>query len=136
MQVSEIRWFYRTQPVQVPESWDLSRRHLRLETLNRKFVKLNSFENRINPKELTKYCIRYAPRHVYASALKWLFPERVGRKCKANFAVPFAGDYAVDIDAYVIRRWNIQHDCLRHNGVCRQCVDLSKRMTVQLCEKM
>jgi hypothetical protein len=88
MQVSEVRWFYRTHPIQVPESWDLSRGHLRLETLNHKFVKLNNLENRINPKELMRHCVRYAPRHAYASALKWVFPERVGKKRKANRAVP------------------------------------------------
>jgi hypothetical protein len=134
MHVPEIRWYYRTAPVKVPESWDLSRRHLRLETLNHKFVKLNKFENRINPLELRKYCVKYAPRHVYCSVLTWLFPERVGKKHKARYAYPVGGSYAVDIDSYLVQRHNIMHQCCRINGICKECINLSRKMALQLCE--
>ena len=134
MQNSESRWYYRTAPMQVPECWNLARRHLRLQTLNGKFVKLNKFENRINSRELRKYCVKHAPRHVYCSVLTWLFPERVGRKHKARHAYPIGGAYAVDIDSYLIQRHNIFHQCWKLNGICRECINLSRKMTLQLCE--
>ena len=59
-----------------------------IETLNHKFVKLNTFENRVNPHELRHHCVKYAPIHVYFSVLNWLFPERVGKKYKCRYAVP------------------------------------------------
>jgi len=40
------------------------------------------------------------------SALNWLMPERVGRKCKANGAFPVDGEYVVDIDnPSLMRSW-------------------------------
>jgi hypothetical protein len=135
MQTSEIRTFYRNMMFR-GEIWNFSRRHFRLETLNNKFVKLSRFENRINAEELRKYCVRYAPRHVYFSVLSWLFPERVGPKSKAGSAVPLNHGYACDIDSYVIMRHNLFHKCLKIRKVCPECIALSRKMTLQLCEQI
>ena len=80
----EISCFYINSPLRVPEFWNLSRKRVRLKISDSEFAKVNKFENRINAKELRDYCVRLSPVHVYFSALNWLFPERVGKKYKAN----------------------------------------------------
>jgi len=42
-----VRAYYRNADLHIPQDWNLSRKHIRIETLNHKFVKLNRFENRI-----------------------------------------------------------------------------------------
>ena len=135
--VGEIRAFYGSGHVfQVPSPWNLSRKHFRIETLNRRFVKLNRFENRVNANELRKFCVRYAPCHVYMSALDWLFPERVGKKRKANRAVPVGGEYVIDVDSYtLLRRHNHVH-CSNTLKICYGCLETSKGMAVKACEKV
>jgi len=78
-------------------TWNLSRKHFRIVVPNGKFVKLNKFRNRVSVEELRDFCLRYAPVHVYFSVLDWLFPERVGKKYKANRAVPLGGEYLFDV---------------------------------------
>jgi len=96
-------------------------------------VKLNKLRNRLNERELRECCIRYSPAHVYFSALNWLFPERVGKKYKGNYAVPVGhGEFVVDIDSYVAHRW---HEHLRSKiwKVCDQCIEISKELTIHAC---
>jgi DNA primase catalytic subunit len=100
---TELRHYYRN--VEIKEGpWRFSRKHFRLETLNGKWVKLNRFENRINGRELSKHLVKYVPSHVYMSVTDWLFPERVGPKHKARFAVPIGGEFVVDVDSYLKSR--------------------------------
>jgi len=54
--------------------------------------------------ELRDLCVKLAPLHVYFSVLDWLFPERVGKKYMAKYAVPVGGEYVVDVDSYVFKR--------------------------------
>ncbi len=61
MQTSEIRAFYRKMMFR-GKIWNFSRKHFRLETLNHLWVKLNRFENRLNGRELKKYCVKHAVR--------------------------------------------------------------------------
>ena len=136
MSVEEIRGYYRNVSFRGLSDWNLRRKHFRLETLNGKFVKLNRFENRISLEELRKYCVKYAPRHVFMSALNWLFPERVGRKCKANYAVPVNGEYVVDVDSYVLCRKHNHGPCSSTLGVCYGCLETSRGIAVKLCEKI
>jgi DNA primase catalytic subunit len=76
----------------------LARKHFRVVTQNNRFLKLNKIRNRLSLRELRMLCVEYAPVHVYFSVLDWLFPERVGRKSKANKAEPASGEYVFDVD--------------------------------------
>lgn len=70
-----VRAYYKNASLNIPSCWNLSRKHFRIMVYGRRFVKLNKFENRINAIELKKYCLKYAPLHVYFSVLDWLFPR-------------------------------------------------------------
>ncbi len=131
----KISSFYINSALKVPTFWNLSRKHVRVKTSDNKFVKLNKFENRINAKELRDYCIRLSPVHVYFSVLDWLFPERVGKKHRANRAVPLSGEYVVDIDSYVLHRWH-NHRYHKIWNICRECIEMAKELTVHTCEQI
>jgi hypothetical protein len=73
--------------------------------------------------------------HVYFSVLNWLFPERVGKKYKARYCLPLNGEYVVDVDSYMII-FKHNHKVDDHWYVCKECLDMSKRLTLQLCEIM
>jgi len=134
LSASEIRTYYRNVNLQVSSDWNLGRKHFRIETLNHRFVKLNRFENRINLRELGKYCVKYAPRHVYMSALNWLFPERVGKKHKANRAAPIGGEYVVDVDSYTLCKWHDHKLCSNFTRICLGCLDKAQHMAVRIGE--
>jgi len=93
-------------------------------------LKLNKIRNRLNVRELRDLCVRYAPIHVYFSVLDWLFPERVGKKYKANYAVPLGGEYVFDVDSNNV--W-VPHSHVK-NGICRECLMNSKNLTIHICE--
>jgi len=131
----EIRSYYENSPLQVPAFWDLSRKHIRIRTRSGRFVKLNKFENRLNSRALRKYCLRFAPLHVYFSVLDWLFPERVGKKYKARYCVPLNGEYVVDIDHYLLYFKHKHQPCGSHN-LCVECLDMSKALTIWTCERI
>jgi DNA primase catalytic subunit len=65
------------------------------------------------------------------SVLDWLFPERVGKKYKAKYAVPIGGEYVVDIDSHVSWVFH-QHDTTR--PICLECLDTSRRQTLHMCD--
>lgn len=117
----------------VPSVWRLSRKHFRVVLRDRRFVKLNKFANRLAPKDLRFYCWKLKPLHVYFSVLNWLFPERVGKKYKARYCVPLNGEYVVDIDSYMMF-FKHEHKLDPEWNVCPQCLDMSKRLTLQVCE--
>ncbi|MEM2089022.1 MAG: hypothetical protein QXF52_10205 [Thermoproteota archaeon] len=60
------------------EPWSLRRKHIRIVTHDKRFIKLNTLRNRVNEKALWRLCRKHAPTHVYISVLNHLFPERVG----------------------------------------------------------
>ena len=136
LSVQEIRAFYKYAPIDIPSVWNLSRKHFRIKIFNNKFVKLNKFENRINSRELRGYCVKYAPLHVYMSVLNWLFPERVGKRYKANYAVPIGGEYAIDVDSYFLSNWHEHQYCSGSRKVCYECIRISQALTIQACEKI
>jgi DNA primase catalytic subunit len=98
-----------------------------------KFVKFNKFENRLNVHDLKFHCWKLKPLHVYFSVLNWLFPERVGKKYKARYCVPLNGEFVIDVDSYLVA-FRHNHKVDDHWLVCNECLDMSKRMTMQLCE--
>ena len=120
-------------PLQVKGPWNLSRKHFRVSLGEGRFVKLNRFENRLNLHDLKYYCWKLRPMHVYFSVLNWLFPERVGKKYKARYCVPLNGEYVIDIDAYLML-FKHKHRVEDHWFVCEECLDMSKRLTLHLCE--
>lgn len=124
---------YMDSPLEVPGLWNLSRKHIRLQTIDGKFLKLNHFENRINARDLKFYCFKLRPVHVYFSVLNWLFPERVGRKCKARYAIPLNGEYIVDIDSYLAQFPHV-HRYDREWGICERCLNQSRISTLYLIE--
>ena len=70
------------------------------------------------------------------SVLDWLFPERVGKKYKGNYAMPIGnGEYVIDIDSYILRRWH-PHEVSRVWQVCPICLEYSKRLTIQACTRL
>jgi hypothetical protein len=48
LEAETIRSFYRNQPLQIPKPWNLSQKHVRLRTLDDRFVKLNKLRDRLN----------------------------------------------------------------------------------------
>ena len=117
----------------MPSLWNLSRKHFRVKLCEGRFVKLNKFENRLSEKDLRFYCWKLKPLHVYFSVLNWLFPERVGKKYKAKYCVPLNGEYVVDVDSYMVL-FKHNHMVEENWQVCQECLDMSKRLTLQLCE--
>ena len=130
-----IRKAYVDSSLEIPSIWNLSRKHIRLQTMDKRFIKLNKFENRINQKELKYYCHKLKPIHVYFSVLNWLFPERVGKKYKARYCIPLNGEYVVDVDSYLML-FHHNHKLSREWGVCELCLDMSKKLTLQLLETL
>jgi len=128
-----IRRFYANAGINVPGLWKFSSKHFRVETVDGKFVKLNRFRSRLSLRELRDLCVKLAPLHVYFSVLDWLFPERVGKKYKAKYAVPVGGEYVVDVDSYVFKRRH-RHVRVGLSGVCYECLQISKALTVHACE--
>jgi DNA primase catalytic subunit len=98
-----------------------------------RFVKLNRFENRLTEKDLKVYCWKLKPMHVFFSILNWLFPERVGKKYKARYCVPLNGEYVIDVDSYLMP-FTHKHKVDDHWYVCPYCLEMSRRLTLQLCE--
>ncbi len=130
-----IRSFYINEGFFVPGLWNLSRKHFRIQASNWRFLKLNRFYSRLNVERLRQLCIKFSPIHVYFSVLDWLFPERVGKKYKAKYAVPVGGEYVVDVDSYVFRRRH-KHVRVGSSNVCYECLNISKALTVQACESI
>lgn len=120
-------------PLRVPGFWNLSRKHFRVQLHDGRFVKLNHFENRLTEKDLRYYCYKLKPMHVYFSVLNWLFPERVGKKYKAQYCVPLNSEYVADVDSYMML-FKHKHKVEDHWFVCKECLDMSKRLTLQLCQ--
>jgi hypothetical protein len=131
----KITQFYRNHKLQIPSKWKIQRKHLRIRLLDGKFVKLNTFENRINVHELGKYCVKFSPTNVYFSLLNYLFPERVGKKYKANYAFPINGEYVVDIDSYLFQRKH-SHFLNKTWNVCNECLKSAKHLTIQTCQEI
>lgn len=131
----EICSFYWSTPLDIPEFWNLSRKHIRIEAYNHRFIKLNKFKNRLNARELKEFCIRFTPLHVYFSVLNWLFPERVGKKYKANYCVPLNGEYVVDIDSNLLHMKH-NHSNSGSHRICNECLEISKGLTLYVCERI
>jgi DNA primase catalytic subunit len=130
---SQIQDFYLTKTLTIPKLWNLSRKHFRVVLGDGRFVKLNLFENRLSAKDLKVYCWKLKPMHAYFSVLNWLFPERVGKKYKARYCVPLNGEYVVDVDSYLMP-FRHKHKVDNHGYVCPQCLEMSRRLTLQFCE--
>lgn len=130
-----IRRFYLNSKLEVPKMWNLSRKHVRIQTLNGRFVKVNKFRNRLNERELRDCCIKYSPSHVYFSVFNRLFPERVGKKYKGNYAIPINGEYVIDVDSYLVQAPHTHH----YSGpsrICYECLKISKGLAVLSCERV
>lgn len=128
-----ISHFYINHKLEIPKIWNLSRKHVRIQASDGKFVKLNKFQNRLNERELRYCCARFSPLHVCFSVLNWLFPERVGKKYKGNYAIPPGnGEFVVDIDSCVCHRWH-KHKRSQIWQVCDLCLEISKHLTSQAC---
>jgi hypothetical protein len=80
----QVSHFYINADLQVPRLWNLSRKHVRVRTLDGRFVKLNKHRSRLNARALRDLCITLAPCNVYFSVLDWLRPEAVGKKSPAT----------------------------------------------------
>jgi DNA primase catalytic subunit len=129
----EIRRFYERTPLQIPELWSLSSKHFRIETPDRRFIKLNELENRLNQRELSIYCCQPTPLYIYFSVLNWLLPERVGKKYKASYCASLNGEYFIDIDGN-LGMVKHEHKLEPISDECFECLGMSKRLTLQVCE--
>lgn len=67
--------------------------------------------------------------------MNYLFPERVGKKYKANYAVPINGEYVVDVDSYLLHRWH-KHNPSKSWKVCKECLESAKHLTIQACQRL
>lgn len=131
LSIDEVRAFYNKVTPEFPRWVRAGRKHYRIELWNGRFLKLNRFENRIQPYELRRYLIRYAPKHAYMSVLDWLFPERVGGRGKANSALPLDGVFLLDLD---VRTERFHHHVMNRHGVCEGCLRLAKHNALKACE--
>ena len=134
---NQIRRFYLQgfQKEEYLRDWPhLWRKHYRLRFDDRRFLKLNNLRPRLNFRSLIRYCIHFAPRHVYMSVLDYLMPERVGSKDKLNRAYPVGGEFVVDVDAYLFWRPHSHYDW--GNGVCIGCISLAKDVTERLIRSL
>jgi len=130
-----IRRFYLQGYRDISNIWEkIGQKQIKLDLGERNFRKLNNIRNRLNFKSLKKYCVHFAPAHVYMSALNWLMPERVGSKQKAKHAYPVGGEYVVDIDSYLF--WRPHSHFADRNGVCVGCLSISQDSTLRLVEKI
>jgi DNA primase catalytic subunit len=127
----EIRRFYENTTLKIPSCWNLSRKHVRIVLWNGRFIKLNGFRNPLECREVRYYCVKYAPVHVYFSVMDWIFPERVGKKYKANYAHPIGGEYVIDVDSHNV--WAPHNHDERH-PVCMECLSISKDLTLHICD--
>jgi hypothetical protein len=130
-----ITRFYFNSKLEIPKMWNLSRKHVRLQVSNGRFLKLNKFHGRLNDRKLKDCCVIFSPLHVYFSVLNWLFPERVGKKYKAKYAVPIDGEYVIDVDSYVVRTCHRHYRSELHR-ICYECLEISRWLTVQACERV
>ena len=133
--LSEISEYYREAPLTIPKAWNLSRKHFRIRIWNGKFLKLNKFRSRLGVRELKYYGVKYAPISLYFSVLDWLFPECVGAKHRARYAVPIGGEYVVDVDDTSFRIPH-HHRYDRHHGVCYGCLLNSQKITLHIVEQI
>jgi len=147
-----LRCFYRNGFEEAPihGNWPrLWNKHFRIETLNGQFLKLNRFRDRLSFKALQRYCVKYAPAHLYMSVLNWLMPERVGEKPRARHAYPIGGEYVVDIDADTVWRPHsararrektcrieFKENGLEITGPCAQCFSKSFRTLFKASKSM
>jgi hypothetical protein len=82
---------------------------------------------------LKKYFVKYVPTHVYFSVLDWLFPEQVGKKYKAKYAFPIAGEYVVDVDYYSFHKLH-HHYFIGNTPICLECLEVRLFLTLRVCE--
>ena len=133
LSTGQIQAYYLTSSFRLPGHWTLGRRHLRVVLKDGRFVKLNHFRDHLSEKDLKYLCWKLKPRHVYFSVLNWLFPERVGKKFKARYCVPLNGEYVIDVDSYLMP-FRHEHKVDQHWYVCPRCLEMSRRLTLHLCE--
>jgi DNA primase catalytic subunit len=104
LQSHQIRQFYLRAINDCP---DISRKQVKIRTVDQRFITLNKSRPRINKCSLRRTLIHHTPINVYASILDWSMPERVSEKSKANRAYPIRGDYVLDVDVPQLwRPWN------------------------------
>ncbi|MCX8183115.1 MAG: hypothetical protein N3F08_01655, partial [Crenarchaeota archaeon] len=125
------KYYVNTKPPSL-EPWSLGRKHIRIVTHDKRFIKLNTFRSRVNAKALWRMCAKYAPIHVYMSVLNYLFPERVGLKSRAKYAHPVEGEYVIDVDNYLFRGIDT-HEHPR-TWVCEACLEVARKYTIRLAE--
>jgi hypothetical protein len=128
LSVFGIRRYYENSPLNIPRCWNLSRKHVRIVLPSGWFLKLNKC--RVSQRRLRNLLVKYAPFHVYFGVLDWLFPERVGKRYKANRAVPIGGEYIFDVDCHNV--WS-PHPHVK-GRVCPGCITNSKGLTIHICE--
>ncbi len=133
LSTGQIQAYYLNSTFHLPGYWNLGRRHVRVMLQNGRFVKLNHFKDHLSERDLKYYCWKLKPWHVYFSVLNWLLPEQVGKKYKARYCVPLNGEYVVDIDSY-LKFFKHKHKVEDHWYVCKECLDMAKRLTLQVCE--
>ncbi|MEM2057737.1 MAG: hypothetical protein QXO76_05765 [Thermoproteota archaeon] len=114
------------------ELWKLGKKHIRIVTHDKRFIKFNTIRSRVNEKALWRLCSKYAPIHVYMSVLNYLFPERVGLKRRAKYAYPVGGEYVIDVDNYFFR--GIETHEHPRTWICLACLEVARRYTIRLSE--
>jgi len=57
----------------------------------------------------------------------------VGKKYKAQYCLPLNGEYVVDVDSYMMF-FKHEHKLDPEWRVCQECLGVSKRLTLQVCE--
>jgi hypothetical protein len=131
LSVAEMRRFY-TRVDFDRYDWCIRRKHFRIETLNGKWVKLNQHRP-VHVQRMRKALQKYVPRHAYMSITDYLFPERVGRKYKAKYAVPMGGEFVVDVDSR-LRSRSHGHFIDPRLEVCAGCLEISKHLALEICD--
>ncbi|MBO3754275.1 MAG: hypothetical protein FGF53_05290 [Candidatus Brockarchaeota archaeon] len=132
MRPEQVKRYYENTSPPSLQPWSLERKHIRIVTRDKRFIKLNTIGNRVNEKALWKLCTKYSPTHVYMSVLNYLFPESVGLKRSAKYAYPVGGEYVFDVDNYLFR--GVETHEHPRTWICIACLEVARKYTIRLTE--
>ncbi len=74
---SQMAIAYMDSTLNVPKLWNLSRKHFRFKTFDKKNHQTQPDSQPAYERDLKFYCWKFRPVHGYLSVLDRLFPERV-----------------------------------------------------------
>lgn len=129
------RFYLQWTPSEIHSSWpSLWRKQFKIRTVGDTFISLNKKRSRLAFSSLRRFCLEYAPRNVYMSALNWVMPERVADKRASVGAYPIGGEYVVDIDSYL--NYHKHNHRTTEDRICEGCLENSKQLAERFIDEI